>query len=342
MSTNRSRIQNPGVKTVCCLLLSLSPATVRVFATPVEAQNRASSHTRVSIRDGRWCLNDRITYPGAKAEGLLMNVRMVNAVYEDRNRPEFDPNANTDEFIARIPDYTACGVRAFTLCLQGGMPGYEGAVNSAFDPDGSLRESYMRRVRRVIEACDRSGAVVILGCYYQRQDQVLRDEAAVRAGVVNVAKWVTDSGFTNVMLEIANEFAHGGFDHRLLKTGEGIAELIELAKATSPGLLVSASGLGDGRLDDPVAKASDFLLIHFNDTPVDEIPARIAALKPLGKPIVCNEDDKIGEQGAKAAELSVVNGASWGLMLVDRNQHFPFTFGRVADDAAGLRRDRSD
>ena len=90
------------------------------------------------------------------------------------------------------------------------------------------------RVRRVIEACDRNGAVVILGCYYQRQDQVLQDEAAVRAGVVNVVKWIKDSGFTNVVLEIANEFGHSGFDHRLLKTPEGIAELIGLAKQTAP------------------------------------------------------------------------------------------------------------
>jgi hypothetical protein len=68
----------------------------------------------------------------------------------------------------------------------------------------------------VIDACDRNGAVVILGSYYQRQDQILKDEAAVRAGVVNVARWVRDSGFTNVVLEIAKESAHPGFDHPIL------------------------------------------------------------------------------------------------------------------------------
>ncbi len=134
-------------------------------STAAESQDRTVPRTRVSIREGRWFLNDEITYRGAKAEGLLMNVRMVNAVFEDRIRPDFDPNANTERFIARIPDYVAHGVRAFTVCLQGGSCGYEGAVNSAFQPDGSLRDSYLQRVRRVIEACDRSGAVVILGCY---------------------------------------------------------------------------------------------------------------------------------------------------------------------------------
>ena len=297
-----------------------------------EGKDRVSPHTCVSIRDGRWFLNDQVTCRSTKAEGLLMNVRMVNAVFEDLNRPDFDLDSNTDEFIAGIPDYVAHGIRAFTVCLQGGMPGYEGAVNSAFASDGSLRPSYLQRVRRVIEACDRGGAVVILGCYYQRQDQVLKDEVAVRAGIVNVVRWIRDSGFGNVVLEIANEFGHSGFDHRLLKTPEGIVELIDLARRTSPALLVSASGLGHGQLPDNVAQASDFLLIHFNGTPVSDIPARITALKRFGKPIVCNEDEKVGTEGAKACESCVANGASWGFMNVEVNQHYPFTFQGAADD----------
>ena len=116
--------------------------------------------TRVSIAAALWHINDTVTHPGTPAEGRLMNVRMVNATFEDRNRADFDPEANTERFIAKIPDYAACGVDAFTVCLQGGMPGYEGALNSAFHPDGTLRDDYMKRVRRVIEACDRHGVVV--------------------------------------------------------------------------------------------------------------------------------------------------------------------------------------
>src|SRR5215813_2063096 len=73
--------------------------------------------TKVSIVDGRWRLNSELTYRGANAEGLLMNVRMVNAVFEDANdktRPkQLDPDANTQAFIKKIPDYVAGGVRAF-------------------------------------------------------------------------------------------------------------------------------------------------------------------------------------------------------------------------------------
>ena len=291
-----------------------------------------AGETSISIAGRQWKLNGEVTYPGAAAEGLLMNVRMVNATFEDRDRPEFDAGGNADEFIARIPEYVRHGVRAFTLNLQGGMPGYEGAVNSALNPDGSLREAYLRRVRRVIEACDRHGAAVILGCYYQRQDQVLENEDAVRAGVVNTAKWIQSGGWKNVVLEIANEFGHRGFDHGLLKMPEGQVELIQLAKQAAPGLLVSTSGLGNGRLPDAVARAADFLLIHFNGTPVEAIPDRIAALKAHGKPIVCNEDAKIGEEAANAAAACVANGASWGFMHQTRNQHFPFAFDGAADD----------
>jgi len=218
------------------------------------------------------------------------------------------------------------------LNLQGGFPGYEGARNSAFEPDGSLRPSYLERVQRVIEACDRQGIVVILGCFYQRQDQILRDADAVRTAVRNTVRWIRGEGFTNVLLEIANEYDHSGFDHDLIRTPEGEVELMRVARENAPGLLVSTSGLGHGRLDDAVAREADFLLIHFNGVPIGEIPARIAALRGYGKAIVCNEDAKLGANAAHAARRSVENGASWGFMHETKNQHAPFTFDGADDD----------
>ncbi len=304
-------------------------------AIPMPEQ-RQRWNTCISLEGTRWTINGEVTYPGAPAQGLLMNVRLVNGIFEDLNPktcPQgFDPEANTTRFIARLPDYVDQGVLAFTICLQGGLPGYEEALNSAFEPDGSLREEYMDRAARVIEACDSVGAVVILGCYYQRQAQVLRDADAVRAGVRNVTSWLAEKGYTNVLLEIANEYPHSGFDHDVIRTPAGLATLIQEAKEANPGLLVSASGYGDGRLHEEVCSASDFLLIHFNGTPVDEISERVEALRKYGKPIVCNEDDKVGEEGAKAAEASVKAGCSWGFMHAEVNQYYPFTFTGPADD----------
>jgi CubicO group peptidase (beta-lactamase class C family) len=326
------------------LIVAWNDATIQDHdASPGNAQTKCNQvarlvraaverRTKVAVKKNQWLLNGHVAYAGTKAAGLLMNVRMVNAVFEDSRRSDFDPDLNTERFLKSIPDYVAHGVRAFTFSLQGGMPGYEGAINSAFDAEGNLRSSYLRRVRRVIEACDRHGAVVILGCFYQRQDQVLKDEAAVCAGIVQAAQWIKGCGFTNVVLEVANEFGHGGFDHAVLRTAAGQVKLIELARKTNPDLLVSTSGLGDGRLPADVARAADCLLIHLNGTKLEDIPARIRALSKFGKPIVCNEDARTGAAGATAAKICVDHGASWGLMAENVNQRYPFAFGGTADD----------
>ncbi|MFC1761178.1 serine hydrolase domain-containing protein [Planctomycetota bacterium] len=302
-----------------------------VFCGVVAAAS-PSRTTRISIHNSQWFINEKVTYAGTQAEGLLMNVRAVNTTFEDHNKPDFDAEENTSRFLQVLPDYVAHGIKAFTLNLQGGMPGYEGASNSAFQPDGILRPEYLDRVERVIDACDRNGCVVILGCFYQRQDQILQDDDAVRRGVVNAATWIKTKGFTNVILEISNEFNHRGFDQPILRSVEGQVELIKQAQRTVPGLLVSTSGLGDGRIPESIAHAADFILVHYNGTKLADIPQRIENLQRFGKPILCNEDNKTGPDGARAAELSVRNGASWGYMNNKVNQYHPFQFEGCRDD----------
>lgn len=321
--------------------LSIALAAALTGAVALHAIEPESSATTVSIEHGVWHINGVVTYPGSRCEGLLMNVRMVNATYEDRNqatRPAgYSAAENTDRFIARVEDYRKQGVIAFTLCLQGGMPGYEGAINSAFAADGSLDAEYMKRVGRVIRKCDQEGMVVILGCYYQRQSAILQDEGALRAGVVNVANWIAKNRFRNVLVEVTNEFGHKKFAHHMLRSPAGTAELIRLARATQPGLLVSASGYGHGRLSSEVLETCDFLLPHFNTTDLKDFSARIKHLQPFRKPIVCNEDDRTGKQAARAAEICVANGVSYGAMFAKTNQNFtgdgqPFRFDGPVDD----------
>jgi hypothetical protein len=301
--------------------------------------------TRVSIVGDKWYFNGQIINPGSPAEGLLMNVRMVNAVFEDRSGemakldPDFDPEANADVFIGKIPEYVSHGVNAFTLCLQGGLPGYEGAINTAFNADGSLRDGYMQRVERVIRACDNINAAVIVSLFYQRQHShysALTTKESIKSAVENTANWIKDKKFTNVLLEIANEYRHGGFRNwpngEWLITEEAQVELMKLAKRHHPELLVSTAGGGGGVFPEPLATNADYILIHFNNTALEDIPSRINALKKYGKPIVCNEDDKYNHEGAVAQALSVLNGCGWGYMGMMRNQYFPFEFNGAADD----------
>jgi hypothetical protein len=263
-----------------------------------------------------------------------MNVRMVNSIFEDTNRPAFDPAANTDEFVGRMREYTASGVRAFTLSLQGGYPGYEGAHNTGFERDGSLKSAYLSRAARVIERADALGAVIILGLFYQRQDQHLRDERAIRAAVLNTVDWIRGKGYRNVILEIANEYGHSGFDHAVLRSDAGVAGLVRLAKNRHPALAVSASYVRKGQVTGQVAGAADLLLVHFNGLALSDIPSRVKAIRSTypGKPVVCNEDSRTGSAAAAAASAAVNAGASYGLMVERQNQYYPFDFEGRSDD----------
>jgi len=73
-----------------------------IAALPMRAE---VPRTIVSIVDGQWQINGQVTYQGAKAQGLLLNVRMVNAAFEDRNRSDFDPEANSNKILPQISDY---------------------------------------------------------------------------------------------------------------------------------------------------------------------------------------------------------------------------------------------
>jgi len=70
-------MNSPTVKTVWLVVLGS-------FLT-VLAAHAVEQFTQVSITNGRWHLNGELTYRGANAEGLLLNIRVVNAILEWNN-----------------------------------------------------------------------------------------------------------------------------------------------------------------------------------------------------------------------------------------------------------------
>ena len=155
--------------------LTLAPA----LATTALAQRKR--RTTISIRGDAFYINGQPTYKGrryqgAKIEGLLMNIRAVQGIFDDRN-PEtrsrwnypdtgkWDPERNTREFIAAMPEWRRHGLLGFTINLQGGSPeGYSKAQpwhNSAIEADGSLRPDYMGRLERILNRADELGMAPI-------------------------------------------------------------------------------------------------------------------------------------------------------------------------------------
>ena len=130
---------------------------------------RVQARTAVEIAADRFLINGRPTYAGRtwngkRIEGLLLNSRMVQGTFDDlnpddaatcgptRTRRRWDPERNTREFLAAMPEWRQHGLLAFTLNLQGGSPqGYSKDQpwhNSAFNADGALRPEYLRRLER--------------------------------------------------------------------------------------------------------------------------------------------------------------------------------------------------
>ena len=274
--------------------------------------------TEISIRGEQFFINGKPTYPGRsykgmKIEGLLMNIRVVQGIFDDLNAAtrarwaypdtgKWDPERNTREFVAAMPEWRRHGVLAFTVNLQGGSPeGYSKEQpweNSAIDPAGNLREPYMRRLERILDRADELGMAVIVGYFYFGQDQRVEDEPAVIRAVKNATKWLLDRDYRNVLVEIDNECNVRAFDHEILKPAR-VHELIDLAKGMRRGgrrLLVGTSYGGGAPATANVAASSDFLLLHGNG-PDD--PERIRRMirtsraletwKPM--PVVINEDD---------------------------------------------------
>src|SRR6266508_959972 len=157
---------------------------------PAAALSEAA-RTAVEIRGDRFIIDGRPTYAsreykGMRIEGLLLNSRMVQGIFDDFN-PEtrgrwaypdtgkWDPERNTREFLAAMPEWRNHGLLAFTINLQGGSPeGYSKEQpwhNSAIEADGSLRADYLDRLQRILDQADELGMAVILGCFYFGQDE---------------------------------------------------------------------------------------------------------------------------------------------------------------------------
>jgi hypothetical protein len=294
----------------------------------------------VEIASEAFRINGKPTYPGRtfrgmKIEGLLMNARLVQGIFDDRNPgtrdrwkyPDtgvWDPERNTREFIEAMPSWRARGLLAFTINLQGGSPqGYSKDQpwhNSAFESDGSLRADYLSRLARILDRADELGMVAIVGYFYFGQDQRLASEGAVLRGTRLATEWLLERGYRHVLVEVANECDNARYDHAILKPAR-IAVLIELVRTLSKKgwRLPAGTSFNGGVVPTPeIASASDFVLLHGNGVAdpdrIEEMVRRTRALagwKP--KPILFNEDDHFDfEKPTNNMQKAVASYASWG------------------------------
>ena len=304
---------------------------------PAQAGKRP---TTVVIDGDRFLINGRPTYEGRswrgmRVEGLLMNSRMVQGIFDDLNpetraqwiypdTKQWDATRNTREFVAAMPDWHRHGLLSFTINLQGGSPqGYSQDQpwhNSGFNPDGSLRADYLERLERILDRADALGMAPIVGYFYFGQDQRLEGDAAVQRAVRDATSWLLTKGYRNVLVEIANECDNRRFEQRLVQAPR-VHELIQLAQSiTIDGrrLPVSVSYNGGSIPQANVVAVADFLLLHGNGvSEPDRIAHMVRETRQVpgyrSKPVLFNEDDHFNFDNPRNNFIAAVSEyASWG------------------------------
>ncbi|HCC72020.1 MAG TPA: hypothetical protein DEQ09_12850 [Bacteroidales bacterium] len=304
----------------------------------VSACKRNEINTRVEVRGNKFYINGAPTYKGkewngSSIEGLLFNARMVQGIFDDSNEhtrqlwkypgtDKWEPDRNTNEFIKAMDEWHRYGLLAFTINLQGGSPkgyGNDDWINTAFNPDGSLKKKYFTRLYRILTKSDDLGMAVILGLFYFGQDEQLADEQAILNAIDNTLDWLNETGFRNVIIEINNE-CNGNYDHEILQP-ERVHELIDRVKKKRYEGYSYPAGVsyGGGTLPGVnVIKASDVIFLHGNgiDNP-DDIREMVRRLKVMpeynAQPVVFNEDDHYGfDEEDYNMKAAVESYASWG------------------------------
>ncbi len=98
-----------------------------------------------SVRGEKTYLNGR--------EFLVKGLRCSNALISD---------SATEQLIASLDTFASYGVNTVSVYLMGSRFGDVRGYNE----DGSLNPIYSERMGRIIEAADRRGMVVLVGCLY--------------------------------------------------------------------------------------------------------------------------------------------------------------------------------
>lgn len=294
--------------------------------------------TVVAIRGDEFLLNGQPTYPGRiwqghRIQGLLMNSRMIQGIFDDRN-PEtvsrwaypdtgkWDAERNVREFLDAMPLWKQHGLLSFVVGMQGGSPqGYsqdQPWENSPFDSDGSLREDYMDRLRRILDRADELGMAPMVNVFYFGQDERLASDAAVHKAIDATVDWLLDHGYTHTILDVVNEANNRKYEQPLLRADRVHDLLIRVRSRSGGRLLVSTSFNGNTLPPSATIQSADFVLLHGNGVSdpvrITEMVSRVRldpAYRPM--PVLFNEDDHFDFEKPVNNMLNAVRAyAGWG------------------------------
>jgi hypothetical protein len=257
-----------------------------------------------------------------------VNSRMIQGIFDDANPATrqqwayrdtgvWDPQRNTNEFIAMFPTYAAKGLEMVTVGLQGGAPRLTAQHPenvTAFKPNGSLKSTWMYRLDRVITAAAEHHLKVDVSLFYFWQAHRVNTDAGIVRAVTNITDFLVRHGYTNVVVEICNECDNPHYTHANLRPTR-VWSLIELVQERSAGTLATSASFSGGYIPpDSVITHADFVTLHGNGQSPGQITQMVrtvkakAAYRAHPTPIIFNEDST----NLANMDAALAAGAGWG------------------------------
>ncbi len=191
---------------------------------------------------------------------LVKGLRCSNALISDET---------TDELIENLDTFASYGVNTISVFFMGSRFGDV----KGYRTDASLDPIYAARMGRIIEAADRRGMVVLVGCLYWGGSRAKHEswtQAEANAAVANTVAWLKQHDYRNVFVDVDNEGMAKrakGFNNR---------QMVQAGKAVDPTCVIATNFRG------PPPPEAD-LSIHFA-TPVPGKPYIDSEATPKNAP----------------------------------------------------------
>jgi hypothetical protein len=171
---------------------------------------------------------------------LVKGLRCSNALISDET---------ARELIENLPGFASYGVNSVSVYFMGSRFGDV----KGYREDGSLDPDYAQRMGRIVEAADRHGMVVLVGCLYWGNSKGKWEgwtQKQANAAVAATVAWLKNNDHRNVFVDVDNEGMAKrakGFDTRAM---------VLAGKAVDPTCVIATNFRGK-----PPAEAD--LGIHF-------------------------------------------------------------------------------
>ena len=140
---------------------------------------------------------------------IVKGLRCSNALVSDES---------AEELIANLDTFASYGINTVSVFFMGSRFGDV----KGYEKDGSLNPVYSTRMSRIIEAADKRGMIVLVGCLYWGNSRAKWEswtQKEANAAIASTVRWLKEHNYRNVFVDVDNEGMAKrakGFDNRLM------------------------------------------------------------------------------------------------------------------------------